>query len=401
MSPLGGGEASSPSLPTPPHFLQLRPHPFEPVTSGTISTPPAKPWCNFHPPRRSLTSPPAHLTPCRSLSPRLAVKSSPPFPGPSPPPLPPLPPPASAPPALPSKVSPRRSPPPARLARSRRPRSSGSASGCRGPGPRHSRPASHLPPRAAAPPSPEQLKVSVTSRGAQGEGRRGSRGGGGGGGRGSLDDAARDAAGGRRGLGRPPARPLPKVPPPGRAPAAAVKSFQNVKEDWRSFISLCARGWDRIGAAGPGAAGPGAPPGAERSATKDAPRRGRRPRGPTLRAAPAPPGRPPAALRTGRPGTAGAGGFRRRRCPRPPDPQERDPGLPGGGGRPSCPRKVRALPRMPLALARGPRARHSGPCGGPGPRGPSRAGLRWAPAPRPSPVPSFFSPVLSRAKGHT
>ncbi|XP_032250457.1 collagen alpha-1(I) chain-like [Phoca vitulina] len=52
-------------------------------------------------------------------------------------------------------------------------------------------------------------------------------------------------------------------------------------------------------------------------------------------------------------------------------PQKGIPELPGGGGRQSrargrrFPRKLRALPRMPLALAQPPGARGSGPCGAP------------------------------------
>lgn len=71
-----------------------------------------------------------------------------------------------------------------------------------------------------------------------------------------------------------------------------------MKGDWRRFYFPLCRwlGPNRGGRAG--GCGTGAPPGAERSATKDAARGGHRPRGPTLRAAPAPRGSPPAALRT-------------------------------------------------------------------------------------------------------
>lgn len=64
-------------------------------------------------------------------------------------------------------------------------------------------------------------------------------------------------------------------------------------------------------------------PEAARSATKDAPHQGRRPCNPTLRAAPAPPGSPPAALRTQASGLSQGWGRRlcRRRFPRPPAPK--------------------------------------------------------------------------------
>lgn len=88
-------------------------------------------------------------------------------------------------------------------------------------------------------------------------------------------------------------------------------------------IGLRRWGWGR---------GIGAPPGGEGRATKDAPCRGHGPRGPTLSAAPAPRGSPPAALRTQASGLSLGWGRLQAAFSSTPGPQEGIPGLPGGGG---------------------------------------------------------------------
>lgn len=305
----------------------------------------------------------------------------------------PLPQPASAP---PSPEGQRRGAPTARAPRSLRPPlPSGSVSSCRA-GPRAS--CSHpLPPWRGCPPSPERREVPVTPRGApSGEGG-GSRGGGGGGPLTSLP-AARPEAGGDRSV-------RPRVPSPkSHLPAARRRRVKSPKarRGTAGLSPFVRRRADRGG--GAGAAGLGLP-GAEGSAAEDTLRRGPGPGGPTLGGAPAPRGSPAAlrapASRVSRAG-ASAGGASLT-----PDPR-RDPGasrrrlaaerhagtsLPAGTTLPAdAPRLGRTTSRSAFGALRST----------PFPRGPSRAGLRWALRPHPRLLLFLsFYPPLSPAKGHT
>lgn len=275
----------------------------------------------------------------------------------------PLPQPASAP---PSPEGQRRGAPTARAPRSLRPPlPSGSVSSCRAAAPRL---------LLAPPPSVARLPALPGTAGGlshpEGSAERGGRGKPRSGRRRTLNLAARGAARGRWGPERPPARPLPEVPPPGRAPAAGQVS-ENAKGHCR-FISLCAA------AGGPGRRGWGPGVGAPRSRgqrRRRYPASGSRSRRPNFGRGARAPGEPRCAESPGVPGEPGWG-VRRRRFPDP-GPQEGSiPALPGGAWRPSgtrgprCPQGPRC-PRMPLALAGRPRARRSGPCGAP----PSPAGL--------------------------
>lgn len=180
-----------------------------------------------------------------------------------------------------------------------------------------------------------------------------------------------------------------------------------MKAGGRSFyIPLCRRlGPERGG--GAEGCGVGAPPGAEGTATKDAPRWGQRPRSPTSGAAAAPRGSPPAALRTqasrlspGWGAGAAGGALLDSRTP------GRDPGAsrrrcrPSGARGPHRPQKLRVLPRMPRADDRA--LRVGGSAGRPLPPRPFQ---RQAPGGfgAPSLLPPFspFNPLLSPPKGHT
>lgn len=267
---------------------------------------------------------------------------------------------ASAPLALPSKVSPSGSHlPRSSLARaSLGPPGQCPAAAASGPVPPALRPPSLRGQRH--PPSPEQLKVSVTSEGSAGGGER--RGKPRKGRRRSLDVAAPAAAGAWQGLGCPPARPLPKVPPIRCARAAAGKVSPKARRGITGgFISLCA------GGAGAGSRRRGWGPRDWGSSQGQ----GERHKGCTALGSPSPwPNFGRGACALGQPARCAENlgvwaepglGVSLAAFSSRPGPQGGIPKLPGGGGRPSrargprCPQQLRALPRMPLALAgRGP-----------------------------------------------